>query len=191
MPRTIARLALILVSILAVPACTAQQTTPEPYVLPDSTLATWGYAPIEHGEGLRLVTVPTLGRELALGVTLYVNTARDADRYPYTVVLSDLYTNEEPATDHAAFVAEYVSREIGLDPTRAAFVYRLSIHRREGLDLFLRATFRRGTSGNLLSPSWRVLSLEEASAYTSGHDWAPAMKKGLWIEASQCPGYSE
>ena len=67
--------------------------------------------------------------------------------------------------DRGAERARVLLRDLGVSPVRLAFVYRFTT---EGADrpLSVRATFRLSSSGNLVSPSWRVLSAEEVEDYT-------------------------
>ena len=76
-----------------------------------------------------------------------------------------------PATDEARYVAETIGRTFGFDPVDAFFVFRLEIGSATGTSagnkiLLLRATFRRGASGDLGAPSWRVIRAETLSDLT-------------------------
>ena len=73
--------------------------------------------------------------------------------------------NGAPITDDARHLAELVGRELGVDPMRLAFVFRYAVAG-SARPLSIRATFRRSTSGGLVSPSWRVLSGDEVEDYT-------------------------
>lgn len=92
--------------------------------------------------------------------------ACDDERRPRTVVVDDPASNAGAVTDEASFVADHVGRELGFDPTEATFVFRYTPasfvegQRDEGKTLLLRATFRRGASGALGAPQWRVISAE-------------------------------
>lgn len=94
----------------------------------------------------------------------------DEDR-PYTAVVDQLPDQPGLVTDDARFVAETVSRAFGYDPVQATFVFRFTGESFAGeadgrQALLLRATFRRGKSGSLGSPSWRVISRDELADLT-------------------------
>jgi len=98
--------------------------------------------------------------------TLYGNTSRhDSEQRPYTVVLVQGESNPAPITEDAAYLAEIIGRDLGVSPTRLAFVYRFTV---EGArrPLSIRATFRLSSTGRMVSPSWRILSAEEVEDYT-------------------------
>lgn len=76
-----------------------------------------------------------------------------------------------PVTDEARYVAETIGRTFGFDPVDAIFVFRFEIGSTSGASagnkiLLLRVTFRRGASGELGAPSWRVISAETLSDLT-------------------------
>ena len=88
----------------------------------------------------------------------------DEDR-PRVVVLDERAESRGgPLTDEAQYVAETVGRTLGFDPVAATFVFRFTgagfvpEADRSGKMLLLRATFRRGASGALNAPSWRVIT---------------------------------
>ena len=93
-------------------------------------------------------------------------------RRPHTVVIEE--ANDDaggPVTDEARYVAETIGRTFGFDPVNAFFVFRFEIGSATGLSagdkiLLLRVTFRRGASGELGAPSWRVISAETLSDLT-------------------------
>ena len=154
-------LALAFASTCAVP--TAAQNLP-PVDIPSAKVQEWqGYALVwrSYNGGTRRATA-----------TLYGNASRfDAEERPYTVVLVQGEGNRAPVTEDAKYVAEIVGRDLGVPPTRLAFLFRFAIAPTcgaEGADrpLTIRATFRRSSSGGLVSPSWRVLSAEEVEDYT-------------------------
>lgn len=94
----------------------------------------------------------------------------DEDR-PYTVVVDQLPGQAGLVTDDARFVAETVARAFGYDPVQATFVFRFTGESFQGpggddLALLVRATFRRGKSGSLGSPSWRVINRDELAELT-------------------------
>ncbi len=155
-------LALTLVSLLAAPTAAAQRD--QPYTLPSATVQEWQSKPLtwrSYGGGT-----------LSATATLYGNTSRhDSDERPYTVVLVQGEGNRAPITEDAKYLAEIIGRDLGVSPTRLAFLFRFAVAPTcgaEGTDrpLTIRATFRLSSSGNLVSPSWRVLSAEEVEDYT-------------------------
>lgn len=94
----------------------------------------------------------------------------DSDRV-YTVVIDESDDNAGgPVTDEARYVAETVGRTYGFDPVDAFFVFRFEIGSSTGASsgkvLLVRATFRRGSSGDLGAPSWRVISAETLTDLT-------------------------
>lgn len=109
------------------------------------------------------VTWRTYGAERAARVRVF---ASADERRPRTVVVDDRASNGAPVTDEVTYVAETIGRALGFDPTEATFVFRFTpaafaeTGRDGGKTLLLRATFRRGASGALLSPDWRVISAE-------------------------------
>ena len=94
------------------------------------------------------------------------------ERRPVTVVVDDRASNGSPVTDDAGFVADYIGRETGIDPTTAAFVFRFTPAafaddaRDAGKTLLLRATFSRLASGALGSPQWRVVTADALDEMT-------------------------
>ncbi len=95
----------------------------------------------------------------------------DRDR-PFTVVIDESNDGAAgPVTDEARFVAETIGRTFGFDPVEAFFVFRFQVGSSTGASssnkvLLLRATFRRGASGDLGAPSWRVISRESLTEIT-------------------------
>lgn len=94
------------------------------------------------------------------------------ERRPHTVVVDDRAGNGAPITDEAGFVAELAGRELGVDPTAAAFVFRYTPAAfdadgaESGKTLFLKAIFRRLDTGGLASPSWRVITADAMDELT-------------------------
>ena len=90
----------------------------------------------------------------------------------HTVVIEEANDNAGgPVTDEARYVAETIGRTFGFDPVDAFFVFRFEIGSATGASagnkiLLLRVTFRRGASGELGAPSWRVISAETLSDLT-------------------------
>lgn len=106
------------------------------------------------------------------GVTrVQVFPSNDEDR-PITVVVDELAENQAGAvTDDVRYFVDTLGRQFGYDPAEITFVFRFtgaSFH--EGADsdklLLLRATFRRTATGNLGSPSWRLISRDELAELT-------------------------
>jgi hypothetical protein len=96
----------------------------------------------------------------------------DADR-PHTVVVDERAESDGgPVTDEVRYVAETIGRTLGFDPAAATFVFRFTAAGfapgtgDDGKALLLRATFRRGASGDLNAPSWRVLSRDALAELT-------------------------
>ncbi len=110
----------------------------------------------------------TYGRDAQARVQTF---ASEDDRRPHTVVVDEMPENESLVTDDARYFVDTLGRAVGLDPTEATFVFRLSgrsFHADAGDDktLLLRATFNRTKAGNLGSPSWRVLTRDELAELT-------------------------
>lgn len=94
----------------------------------------------------------------------------DEDR-PYTVVVREVENNEGDSTlDDARYLVEQVGRTFDIDPTAATWVFHWGAFSYEGAqggkELLLQATFRRGKSGTLTSPSWRLVSRAEVEEIT-------------------------
>ncbi|MCH7638447.1 MAG: hypothetical protein IH855_03150 [Bacteroidetes bacterium] len=90
----------------------------------------------------------------------------------HTVVIEEANDNAGgPVTDEARYVAETIGRTFGFDPVDAFFVFRFEVGSATGASagnkiLLLRVTFRRGATGELGAPSWRVISAETLSDLT-------------------------
>ena len=151
---------LALLALLAGPA--AAQTA-APVTIPGATLRAYADSAVSWRD--------YDGRTRSARVRVRANGARDAERYPFTVVVEDRAANPRPITGDAAFVAETVGRALSVDPTRLAFVFRFTAAsftpdaRAGGKALHLRATFRRSSSG-ALTPSWRALAPDQTEDYT-------------------------
>ena len=143
MSRLVSLLILVLATLLTASATAAQQ--PQPFTIPSATVQEWqGYALTwrSYDGGTRSATA-----------TLYGNTSRhDSDERPYTVVLVQGEGNRAPITEDAKYLAEIIGRDLGVSPTRLAFLFRFAV---EDTDrpLTVRATFWLSSSGNLVSPS--------------------------------------
>lgn len=89
-----------------------------------------------------------------------------------TFVVRELGDNAGPSTlADARYLAEQVGRTVGVDPADAYWVFHWGAFSFEdGADankeLFLRATFRRTATGDLSTPSWRVVSREDVEEMT-------------------------
>lgn len=112
-------------------------------------------------------------REGSTHLTIYRN-ASDADR-PHTAIVREIAANRGPASiADARHLVELVGRQYTLDPTEVTWLFHWGSfsfeHAAESRrELFLRATFRRLPSGNLSTPSWRVMSRPEVEALTGRH----------------------
>lgn len=109
-----------------------------------------------------LLTWRTYGDDRAARVRVFP--CPDEDR-PRTVVVDEqAEASGGPVTDEARFFAETVGRTLGFDPAGATFVFRYTAAAftpgaaDDGKALLLRATFRRDDSGDLGTPSWRVIT---------------------------------
>jgi hypothetical protein len=129
--------------------------------------------PVASGQVLSdtLFTWRAYAREGTTRITVYRNPADD-DR-PHTIVIREMAANRGPATTtDARHLVELVGRQFSLDPTEVTWVFHwgsfsfadAAESRREVL---LRATFRRLPSGNLSTPSWRILARPEVEALTA------------------------
>ena len=84
-----------------------------------------------------------------------------------TVVIRELARNEGPSTiDDVRYLAEAVGRQFQVDPAEAYWIFHWGAFSYAGAEaddreLFLRATFRRTSSGRLSSPYWRVVHRDE------------------------------
>lgn len=131
--------------------------------LPPVTLS---HATVQQWQGYVLTWRSYHGGTCRATATVYENTSRhDSEQRPFTVVLVQGDGNRAPITEDATYLAEIIGRDLGVPPTRLAFVYRFATEG-TGRPLSIRATFRLSSSGNLVSPSWRVLSPEEVEDYT-------------------------
>ncbi len=117
-----------------------------------------------------LLTWRTYGDERAARIRVFPTA--DEDRPRAVVVDERAETGGAPVTDEARFFAETVGRTLGFDPAGATFVFRYTAAAftpgadDRGKVLFLRATFRRDGSGDLGSPSWRVITREALDELT-------------------------
>jgi hypothetical protein len=76
-------------------------------------------------------------------------------------------------TDDVRYFVETICRRLGIDPAETTFVFRFTAATFQagapdsGRSLLLRATFRRGNSGELGPPAWRVVTNEALEDFTS------------------------
>ena len=116
-----------------------------------------------------LFTWKTYDAESVTRVRVFAS--EDEDR-PITAVVDELAENEGAAvTDDVRYFVDTFGRAFGFDPVEITFVFRFSgaSFSADGTDdkqVLLRATFRRTSTGNLGSPSWRLLSRDELSDLT-------------------------
>lgn len=117
-----------------------------------------------------LIVLQSYGYERTARVRLF---RCDDEARPHTVVIDERADGAaSPATDEVRYVAEVIGRTFGFDPVAASFVFRFTARsfvadaREDGKALLLRATFRRGSSGDLNAPSWRVLSRDALADLT-------------------------
>ncbi len=108
----------------------------------------------------------------AEGVThVRVFPSDDEDR-PITAVVDELAENRAGAvTDDVRYFVDTFGRAFGFDPTEITFVFRFtgasfSAEGDDAKQLLLRATFNRTKTGNLGSPSWRLISRDELAELT-------------------------
>lgn len=97
----------------------------------------------------------------------------DDEERPRTVVIDEQADGASaPVTEEVRYVAETVGRTFGFDPATATFVFRFTAAgfapgaRDDGKALLVRATFRRGASGDLNAPSWRVVGRDALAELT-------------------------
>jgi hypothetical protein len=117
-----------------------------------------------------LFTWRAYAREGTTHVRVFRNPSDD-DR-PHTIVVQEVAANRGPSsTADARHLVEVIGRAFVLDPTTATWVFHWGSFSFAGAEdssreLLLRATFRRLPSGNLSTPSWRLLSRIEVETLT-------------------------
>ncbi len=109
------------------------------------------------------------GRSSLCRISVYA-TPTSEDR-PHTVVVREVGGNAGDSTlDDARYLVEQVGRTYGIDPAAATWVFHWGAFSYEGAqgskELLLQATFRRGKTGSLTSPSWRLVSRPEVEELT-------------------------
>jgi hypothetical protein len=112
------------------------------------------------------------GRTATCDLALHRDLADDEDR-PHVAVLTERADNEGPSVvDDLRYVAEQIGRAHDLDPASVTWIVRWGAGAYEGAEggkeIVLQASFRRTKTGNLSTPSWRVLSREQADDVLSG-----------------------
>ncbi|MFN3595743.1 MAG: hypothetical protein ACK41D_00555 [Rubricoccaceae bacterium] len=103
-------------------------------------------------------------------VRVYVTSDR---RRPHTAVVDevvgdpDAFGGQGAITNEARYAAEFMARELRLDPARVTYVFRVPDGARpQAPPVLLRATFTQLRSGQLSSPAWRVISRDELDRLT-------------------------
>lgn len=96
----------------------------------------------------------------------------EGEAKPFTIVVSELAQNRGRSTlEDTRLVVELVGRAFDIDPEQVYWVFHWGAFSfaEEGSsnkEAFFRATFRRGSSGSLGSPSWRLMSRDLLAEYT-------------------------
>jgi len=105
-------------------------------------------------------------------VRLFQRSPRDKEK-THVVVVRELAENSGPSTvDDARYLVELIGRGFGIDPVKAYWIFHWGAFSFSGArqsrkkDLFLRATFRRGSTHRLSAPTWRVITREDVDQYT-------------------------
>lgn len=94
------------------------------------------------------------------------------EKKPFVIVLDELAKNEGRSTlDDARHVAELISRQVGIDPESAYWIFHwgdfsFEDARSSSKEVYLRATFRRTDSGTVGTPFWRLINRETVVEYT-------------------------
>ncbi len=112
------------------------------------------------------------GRAAQCDLSIHRDLSGDEDR-PHVAVLTERADNEGPSVvDDLRYVAEQVGRMHDLDPAGVTWIVRWGAAAYEGAEggkeIVLQARFRRTKSGNLSTPSWKVLNHEQADDLMSG-----------------------
>lgn len=97
----------------------------------------------------------------------------DEDTRSRTIVVRELASNRGPSTLHdVRYLAERLGRQFGLDPAEAYWVFHWGAFSYEGAapdddkELFLRATFRRTSTGRIGTPYWKVIDRDAVRELT-------------------------
>lgn len=97
----------------------------------------------------------------------------DEETRTRTILVRELATNRGPSTlQDTRLLAELIGRQFGINPAEAywifhwgAFSYEDAAPNRDK-ELFLRATFRRTSSGRLGTPYWKVIGRDAVRELT-------------------------
>ncbi len=119
-----------------------------------------------------LFTWQEYGRTATCDLAIHRDLADDEDR-PHVAVLTERADNEGPSVvDDLRYVAEQVGRMHDLDPAGVTWIVRWGATAYRGAEggkeIVLQARFRRTKSGSLSTPSWKVLSHEQADDLMNG-----------------------
>ena len=88
------------------------------------------------------------------------------------VVIREIAENRgPPATRDARYLVDHIGRDFDFDPVTALWVFHWGSFSYAGAgesrrEIFLRATFRRSSSGDLGGPSWRLVDREDLEELT-------------------------
>ncbi len=112
------------------------------------------------------------GRVATCDLDIHRDVAGDEDR-PHVAILTERADNEGPSVvDDLRYLAEQIGRTHDLDPAQVTWIVRWGAGAYEGAEggkeVVLQARFRRTKSGNLSTPSWKVLSRDQADDVLSG-----------------------
>ena len=112
------------------------------------------------------------GRVATCDLDVRRNLSDDEDR-PHVALLTERSDNEGPSVvDDLRYLAEQIGRTHDLDPAQVTWIVRWGADAYEGAEggkeVVLQARFRRTKSGNLSTPSWKVLNREQADDALSG-----------------------
>jgi hypothetical protein len=113
------------------------------------------------------------GRQAQCTLRLLPDLHAGEDR-PHVAVVTERADNAGPTVvDDLRYLAEQIGRTYGLDPAEVTWLVRWGARAHPGAEgdkeVFLQARFRRTASGALSTPSWRVLSREQAEEVTLRH----------------------
>ena len=104
------------------------------------------------------------------GLRVFHNPADTVRRH--TIVLKELAQNRGRSTvDDLHYIAEQIGRTYNIDPARSVWIinwgpFSYNADQKKGKMLFIRATFRRTSTGRLGSPQWKIVTKEQVERYT-------------------------